>query len=253
MCRAWWAGGAGVALMAGTVAGQANDGEAFKARLVAALASGNPRQIAALVRYPIRVRHGMLAYPIPVNNAGQMAEMHGLFFTPEMRCAIEESRIPRPGEPKPRNAMLVADGVISLANGKVVALRTPQGYRITALDVVGHPSGGKPKPKDAAFRYGEGELIYTGRIGGSDADGYVVRARKGALLQVKLERFPGRSLQIRVTDQQTGMVVTGAPTEFSRLWAARTPSDGTYLVEIVRRAAYCDPSVTYLLTIGLRG
>jgi hypothetical protein len=38
---------------------------------------------------------------------------------------------------------------------------------------------------------------------------------------------------------------------FSRLWATRVPGHGTYRVDIVRKAAYCEPAVTYLLTIGL--
>src|SRR5688500_2380001 len=124
------AGVVGVGILLGTASGQGADGEAFKARLIAALASGNPRQIAALVRYPIRVRVGVLPYPVPVDNAAAMVEMQNLFFTPEMRCAIEESRLARPDQPKPRYAMQVADGVVTLADGRVVAERTPQGYRI---------------------------------------------------------------------------------------------------------------------------
>jgi hypothetical protein len=47
-------------------------------------------------------------------------------------------------------------------------------------------------------------------------------------------------------------VLKGAETEYSRLWAARVPADGNYRLDIVRRAAYCDPAITYQLTIGLR-
>jgi hypothetical protein len=225
--------------------------EAFKATLLAALASGNPRQIAGLVKYPIRVNHGMVGYPIPVGNAAAMIEMHRLFFTPEMRCAIEDSRIPRPGQPPPRTPMLVANGVVTLADGRVVAERTPAGFRITRLSVIGNPAG-NAKPKEVFFRYGEGELLYPGRIAGDGADGYIVAAKTGALLQGKLEKFPTGSLQMRVTDLQTGMVLKGAPTELSRLWAARVPADGRYRLDIIRRAEYCDPAITYLLTIGLR-
>jgi hypothetical protein len=251
--RSTAAGMAVLGILLGTASAQGNDGEAFKARLLAALASGSPRQVAALVKYPIRVRVGALPYPIPVDNAAAMVQMQNLFFTPEMRCAIEESRVARPGQPAPRHPMLVADGVVTLAGGRVIAERTPQGYRITRLDVIGHPDApGNAKPKDVLYAYGEGEMVYSGRLGGDDVDGYLVSARAGSLLQVKIERFPGRSLRIRVTDEQSGMVLQGAQSEFSRLWAARVSSDGKYRVDIVRRAAFCDPSVTYLLTIGLR-
>jgi hypothetical protein len=180
-----------------------------------------------------------------------MVEMHKLFFTPELRCAIEESRAVRPGQPKPLYAMLAADGVISLAGGKLVAQRTPNGYRITQLEVIGSPADGNAKPRDVYFTYGLGQTVYAGRLSGNGIDGYRVTARAGDLLQVKTERFPGRAVQIRVTSEQTGTVLKGAPTEFSRIWAARVPADGTYRVDIVRRAAFCDPSVTYQLTIGL--
>jgi hypothetical protein len=233
------------------VAQSASEGDQVKARLLAAIDSGNPRQIAALVKYPIRVRHGMLAYPIPVQNQAAMVDMVRLFFTPELRCAIEESRVPRPGQPKPRYAMLVADGVVSLADGRVVAERTPQGYRITRLDVIGNAAGPNPKPRDVLFPYGLGQMMYSGRLATDGVDGYVVTARAGDLLQVKTERFPGRALQIRVTDERSGAVLKGASTEFSRLWATRLPGDGRYRIDIVRRAAYCEPAVTYLVTIGL--
>ncbi len=229
-----------------------NAAEAFKSQLVAALAGGNGRQIATLFRYPLRVTVAALPYPVPVDNAAAMIEMHRLFFTPEMRCAIEESRIARDGQPRPRFPMLVADGVVSLADGRIVAERTPQGYRITRLTVLGTPvPAANARPKKVIFTWGDGELWYSGRLDGDGMDGYEVTARKGDLLQAKIERFPGRSLQLRVTDEK-GQVIKGARTEFSRLWAARVAADGTYRVDVVRRAAYCDPSVTYLLTLGLR-
>ena len=230
---------------------QTNQGEAFKARLLAALASGDARQIAGLVSYPIRVSHGMLSHPIPVNNAGEMIQMHRLFFTPELRCRIEQSQAPRNGQPKPRYSMLIANNVVTLADGLVVAQQTPRGYRITRLSVIGQPTNPNARPRDVLFRWGEGETQFAGRLGSDSVDGYVVTAKKGALLQARIERFPGRSLQMRVTDQ-AGNVIKGAHTEFSRLWAARVPSDGRYRLDVVRRGGSCDEAVTYLLTVGLR-
>jgi len=36
-----------------------------------------------------------------------------------------------------------------------------------------------------------------------------------------------------------------------RLWAGKVPATGEYRVEVVRRGAYCDPSVNYLLKVSL--
>ena len=99
---------------------------------------------------------------------------------------------------------------------------------------------------------GDGETQFAGRLSGSGVDAYTITVRKGDLLQARIERFPGRSLQLCVTEQKTGRVVPGAQVEFARTWAARVPEAGDYRVDVVRRAAYCDPSVTYLLTLGLR-
>jgi hypothetical protein len=226
--------------------------EAFRARLVTALDGNQRRQVAAMFQYPIRVTVPALPYPIPVDDAAAMVKMYDLFFTPEMRCAIEESRVRRDGGAKPKYAMLVAEGVVSLADGRMVAERTASGLRITRLQVTG--SGGPPagRREKVGFRWGTGETQYAGRLSGNGVDGYTVVARKGDLLQVRIERFPGRSLQLRVTAEKTGQVMLGAQSEFARLWAARLPEAGDYRVDVVRRAAYCDPSITYVLTLALR-
>jgi hypothetical protein len=234
-----------------TLHAQANDGEAFKARLLAALASGNGRQVAALVQYPIRVNHGMLPYPVLVEDAAAMTRLHTQLFTPEMRCRIEQSRLQRDGEAPPKYPMRVSDGVVTLADGLIVAVRTPAGYRINRLSVIGQAPAPNARPRDVLFRWGEGETQYAGRLGTNAVDAYVVNAPRGALLQARIERFPGRSLQMRVTDQD-GTVITGAKTEFSRLWAARVPAAGRYRIDIIRHGGACEAAVTYLLTLGLR-
>jgi hypothetical protein len=37
-----------------------------------------------------------------------------------------------------------------------------------------------------------------------------------------------------------------------RAWTGMIPESGTYRVEVVRKAAYCDPILTYLLTLTAR-
>ena len=37
-----------------------------------------------------------------------------------------------------------------------------------------------------------------------------------------------------------------------RTWAAPIPASGTYRVDVVRKAPFCDPPLTYLLTITAR-
>lgn len=229
-----------------------NPGEAFRDRFVAALDGGNRRQVAAMFTYPLRVNVPTLPFPIPVDNASALLQMYDLFFTPELRCAIEGSRAPRAGQPQPQYPLLTADGVVTLGDGLVVAQQTPAGWRITRLTVIGHGGPGEGRREEVLFRWGTGELQYGGRLAGNGTDTYTVTARQGDLLQARIERFPGRSLLLRVIELNTGNVVHGAPSEYARTWATRVGATGDYRVEVVRRGAFCDPSVTYLLTLALR-
>jgi hypothetical protein len=224
--------------------------EAFRQRLVTAIASGNRSRVAALFAFPMRVT-AVLPYPIPIDNHAEFLRMYPLLFTAEMRCALEHSRMPQPGQAQPPWAMRVADGVVSLASGRVLATRTPAGMRVTGLTILGAPGSAAGRTTKVGFRWGAGQTRYTGRLALSQRDRYTLSARKGALLRARIERFPGRTLQLAVTQRATKQQVRGGPGEFARSWAARLPEDGEYDVEVVRRAPYCDPPVEYLLTLAL--
>ena len=237
-----------------TLAQSASDvqaAESFRQRLVAAIASGNRAQVAALFAFPIRVT-ATLPYPIPVDNRAEFLRMYNLLFTAEMRCAIEQSRVAQPGKPQPAWAMRAADGVVSLANGRVLATRTPAGFRVTSLTILGAPAASSGRTTKVGLPWGSGRMQYAGRLALSERDRYVLAARKGDRLQARIERFPGRTLQLQVTHRPTQQIVRGAPGEFARTWAARLPEDGEYDVEIVRRAADGDPPIEYLLTLAVQ-
>ena len=225
--------------------------EAFRQRLVAAMASGNRSQVAALFAFPMRLTT-TLPYPVPVDNRAEFLRMYNLLLTAEMRCALEHSRVPREGSPKPPWSMLVADGVVSLANGRVLATRTPAGLRVTSLTILGAPASTGGRTTKVGFQWGVGQTQYAGRLAHSARDRYTVSARNGHLLRARIERFPGRTLQLQVTHRSTQQQLRGGPSEFARTWAAQLPEDGEYDVEVVRRAPYCDPPIEYLLTLALQ-
>lgn len=63
----------------------------------------------------------------------------------------------------------------------------------------------------------------------------------------------GRALSIRVYNMSTKETLTGAATEYARVWNAPLPEDGSYLIEIERRrSSSCAPDVTYLATFALQ-
>src|SRR5262245_53680386 len=65
----------------------AGDNEAFVGGLRRAVARIDRTAVAAMVQYPMRVLAG--GVPIPVSDRAALVKMYDLFFTPDMRCAIE--------------------------------------------------------------------------------------------------------------------------------------------------------------------
>ena len=214
------------------------DVETFHRTLLDALTAHNTRQVAALFRYPLRIFAPGVAQPIALDNAASTLRMYDVMFNPVMRCAIEDGK------------RLEADGVLTLADGRVIAQRTPQGFKITRMTLL---LGSKPPanpPQHVAFAARWGEIQRAGRLAFDDVDVYVVNARDGNTLRAAIEGFPGRALLLRVRDQR-GELVKGAATEFARVWSAPL-QDGTYRVEVARNGGYCKADVTYVLTLGIR-
>ena len=230
----------------------APDGRAFFVRLVDALQRGDRRWLAGVFRYPFRIGVPGFPYPMYVENSQKMIRIYDEVFNPAMRCAIEESRAAEPGQPPPKHALLLAEGVVSMADGRVVAERTSEGFRITRMTlVVGARIAPRP-PQRVAFEKGQSVVRFSGRLEGDASDVYILGVKKGQLLDAAIERFPGRALALRMVDAASGRSVNPNAGESARSISAVAPGGGDYRIEVVRHAAFCDPAVTYQLAIGLR-
>ena len=167
-----------------------------------------------------------------------MLQMYSLFLGPQFRCAMED----RP---------LVADGVLSMARGQVIAQRINGVFRITRLTVSLEAPMTSPAPVRVVLN-SPGTRQVSGRLAQNGVDTYIVSARAGERLSVRLERFPGRALAIRVDNQTSKQTLKGSASEYARVWHTRIPEDGRYVVQIQRRLPHCDPDVTYLATFALQ-
>lgn len=78
-------------------------------------------------------------------------------------------------------------------------------------------------------------------------DRYVVSLTTGRFASGEIERFKGLDAVVRVTDRKRQPV--DAKAAGRRTWAAVAPASGDYRVEVVRNLPYCDPPITYLLTL----
>ena len=130
---------------------------AFAARLQDAVRAQDRAAVADLLRYPARVSVRLRPFPIYVENRAALLQMYDMVFTPQMRCAIVASKEQTPGQPAPKDALLLARGVVSLAGGRIVAERSGRGMLITRLSSFGDTStrGGTPRPVafDGTRRY----------------------------------------------------------------------------------------------------
>src|SRR5262245_26690736 len=84
---------------------QAGDAERFRVELLDRFARGDRRAVAAMVRYRLIVDAGGLT--VPVASPASLLQMWDVVFPPEVRCMIEQSAIPRQGQPAPKYSISV--------------------------------------------------------------------------------------------------------------------------------------------------
>jgi len=221
--------------------------------------------IARMIRYPATVLAGGLN--IPLSDRTTTLNLYDLIFTPELRCLLDQSAA----------SIRVDESGATLADGRVRAEDVGGALKISRITVppAGRESPPPPsKPRPVAFRWGQGQAQFAGRLYGDGIDAYIVSGGRGSLLEARIERFPGRSAAIRVTHAASGRVLDrsqGSPLRRSgepqgtplrrsgepgavapRAWAGRLDEAGDYRIEVVRLAPFCQPSFTYLLTVTLR-
>jgi len=231
---------------------QEKDAEAFRQKLVDALAKSDRRSVAGMVRYRLVVDAGGMA--VPIVDQATLLKLWDVAFPPEVRCLIEQSAIARAGH-APKYAIRVDTGGMFLGDGRIRVDRGADGLKITRIILPpGYGSGLGGKPRQVVFRWGKGQNAYSGRLSADNVDVYLVNARKGELLNAQLQRVRVEQASLRVVQQSGNRTLT--PTSPSagdaqRGWAGPVPDTGEYRVEVVRRGAYCDPAVNYQLKIGV--
>jgi hypothetical protein len=224
---------------------------AFASQLQRAFRMNDRQAVASLVRYPARVSVRQRPYPIYVKDRDALEQMYDMVFTPHMRCAVVDSREPVAGKPQPEHTLLMASGVVSLAGGRVIAERTQGKYQITRLTSFGDTSTRLGKPRPVTFPNGRQTVEFGGRVAELGADAYVVVARAGDRLRAAISSFPAGSLWLRVSRRGSDTFLDGGGKGDSA-WEARLTEAGEYVVEVVRRAPYCEPPViSHVLSLRL--
>jgi hypothetical protein len=186
-----------------------------------------------------------------VTDREALFEVYDITFTPELRCLIEQSGLPRADRPAPKHAAHLEGAGASLGDGRVQTELVDGALKIASITVPPASAETPPPPVVRRVQFRAGQAQYSGRLYGGGTDTYLVSAPRGARLQARIERFPGTSAYLRVVNTRTGRVIE-RPGAAPRRWDGALPDAGEYRVEVVRQAPYCAPSFTYLLTLGLR-
>src|SRR5262245_16500810 len=224
---------------------------AFASELQRAFRSGDRQTVARLIRFPARVSVAQRPFPIYVKDRDALEQMYDMVFTPHLRCAVVDSREPVAGEPRPTHTLLLARGVVSLAGGRVIAERSQGKYQITRLTSFGDTSTRLGKPRPVTFRSGPRTAEFGGRVAELGPDAYLVVANAGDRLRAAISGFPTGSLWLRVSRRGSDKFLDGGGKGDS-MWEARLTEAGEYLVEVVRRAPYCEPPVIgHLVSLSL--
>jgi hypothetical protein len=228
---------------------QTPDGQARASTFVSALAQAMSRRdrtaVADMVRYPFTATVGGVA--IPVTGRGELVKLYESVFTAELRCLVDEAAASGAA------ALQIDAGGVSFAGRRIHASDVNGALKITRIDVppvTGAGAPPNPPPRRVTIRKGDAQ--YAGRLYGDGVDTYVIPARRGDVIQARIEQFPGRSAAVRVVEQKTGKTLDRPGAAAPRVWNGTIQEAGDYRVEVVRLAPYCQPSFTYLLTITIK-
>jgi hypothetical protein len=217
---------------------------AFVSALAQAMSRGDRAAVAEMVGYPLNSTVGGIA--IPIASRAELMKVYSSIFTAELRCVIDDSVA------RGASALSVDAGGVTFGNGRIHAAEVAGALKITSIDVPPVTGVGAPPNPPARRISRRGVTQYSGRLYGDGVDTYIMPARRGDVVQARIEQFPGRSATVRIVDEKTGKSLTPAGALAPRFSSVTIQSPGDYRVEVVRLASYCLPSFTYLLTITIK-
>jgi len=217
----------------------------FLAELQAAAERNDRAAIAGMVQYPIKTF--ISGWIIPIADRKTFLTSFDAFFTDEIKDLIAEAA----GKPH----VVKPNDVIVLGNGALRAMRVNGRYKI--IDIVPPPPsrkvrGARRGTTTVSFRTGESSAGYTGTLASGEHESYLVKVSRNELLDVRVERVQGRDVVARVLDAATRTPIDARAGDGARVWTARVPASGDYLIDVVRSPAAREPVLTYMLTVGIR-
>ena len=200
------------------------------------------RAVASLFTFPATVLIG--GWRIPMENARTFLGVYDELFTPQLRCQLEQ-----------QPAVQVAGAGISLGGGAIWAQRQQGEFKIQRLIVPPSsvPRRVRQQSRQVAFTDPRYPARYSGTLVQDDVDSYLVAAKKGQVVRARIDGFRGRDAVLRggLPADPPSTRADVANDRATRAWTARAGEPTEFRLDVVRLAPYCDPALTYALTITL--
>ena len=217
----------------------------FAQQLLRAMSHRDIDALAAMMHFPVSVHAGSVTVPIADRTA--LAKAYDTVFTPELGCAIERSHSGAAGRDQGDTTGREGGG-LSLAHGAVHLQSSGTSLQITRIEEPTGAAPPAPRPHPRQVNLPSGQVQFAGTLAAAGADRYIVAVRPGDVLQARIERFQGPAIGVRVVDAKSNRTLSNGA-DSARVVSASAPQAGDVTVEVTR-LTFCDPAVSYLLTIS---
>jgi len=218
---------------------------AFTQRLLSAMAHRDVDALGAMFKFPASVRAGGIT--LPIGSTAALAKAFDTVFTPELGCALEKDT---GSGARTADAVRKEGDAVTLGQGAVHLQPSGDSFVIVRIDEPAGAAPPAPRAKPRPVDLPSGQVQMSGTLAAGGADRFIVSTRQGDVLQARVERFQGRAIGVRVLDARTGKVLsTGLDTARVVSATAQQPAD---LAVEVTRLTFCEPAVSYLLTLSKR-
>lgn len=218
---------------------------AFTQRLLSAVSHRDIDALTAMFRFPVTVHAGGVT--LPIGNRAALTKGFETVFTPELGCALERSVAPASGRAQGDAVRKEGTG-FSVGRGALQIQPAGDSFVVTRIEEPANAAPPAPRPQPRRVDVPAGQVQQAGNLAVGGADRYLVGASPGDSLQARIERFQGRSVGVRIVDAKSGRVLsTGA--DSARLVSATVSQPGDVAIEVTR-LTFCEPAVSYLLTIS---
>ena len=221
--------------------------EAFLRALQQAVGGDDRKGVSALAAYPLNVLASGLQ--IPVRSSRELIDRYDVIFTPEVRCRIDQTGAGGQDQPATKYRLDGSVTGVSIGGGAVWATQANGRWKIARVMVTGAPAP-KRSPPPRTVTLGGRPAQFAGTLVGDAADSYIMSPGEDSAVDVTIERFRGNDLELRVVDAQSGETVNGAAGP--RRWRGVGAAKRKYRIDVIRRADYCAPPTSYLLTVATR-